>query len=372
MAGQTLYFRLYSYNNEEGATFSFCLYEEASPENDDCEDAFSIEVGDTCTITNYSNRQATAQPATTAPDPSCGLYQSADVWFKTVMPASGALGIRTDKKLGATPPSVTLYSGSCGDFEEVACMQNDEEQTYLYPQLVGETLYIRVFAYYSEDGGPFTLCAYEPVCIPDTVDAGQVILCKGESYPFGTQTITEPGNYTELFQNRQGCDSLVTLSVLVNEVNTDVIQDGETLTAQAAGASYQWINCTNGNVSIAGETGQTFTAPSAGDYAVIVTENSCTDTSSCYSITVVGISDEENTELTLFPNPVGDMLHIALPRPYEEVWVELIDMKGQIIKTEHFQGKSMTTLDMSMMPSGGYVIRIHTKEGLAFMKMIKE
>ena len=507
LAGQTLYFRLYSYSNEEGASFSFCLYEEEAPENDDCEDALSISVGDSCTFMNYSNKQATAQPSATAPEPSCGQYQGGDVWFKTVMPASGALRIETDEKLGPTLPSVTLYSGSCGDFEEVACMSNDEEQTFFHPQLAGKPLYIRVYAYNSDDGGPFSLCVFEPtlpsndlcehaltlpvgetclletysnanataqpadtipepscgqyqggdvwfkaivpasgllhiktenlegatkksvtiysgvcgnftevacgeltpdllidqaglaedtvylrlysyateeggefglcayappVCIPDTVDAGQIALCKGESYPLGAQTITEPGDYTELFQNSQGCDSLVTLSVIVNEVNTTVVQDGETLTAQAVGVSYQWISCNDGNIPVAGETAQTFTAPSAGEYAVIITENSCTDTSACYRITVVGVTDEDHSKLILFPNPVGEVLHIELPRSYDDVWVELIDMRGQIIEIEHFQGKSMPTLDMSSMPSGGYIVRIHTKEGMAFMKMIKE
>lgn len=36
-------------------------------------------------------------------------------------------------------------------------------------------------------------------------------ICEGESFEFGTQTLSEPGNYIETFQASNGCDSTVTL-----------------------------------------------------------------------------------------------------------------------------------------------------------------
>src|SRR5690554_4922439 len=47
---------------------------------------------------------------------------------------------------------------------------------------------------------------------------------------------------------------------------------GETITATTPPpATYQWIDCNNGNAIITGETGQSYTATENGDYAVIVT-----------------------------------------------------------------------------------------------------
>ena len=73
-----------------------------------------------------------------------------------------------------------------------------------------------------------------------------------------------------------------TLNVTVTYVNTSVTQSGLTLTADAGGAAYVWINC-NGNTPVPGQTYQSFTAGIAGNYAVIVTQNGCSDTSNCYT-----------------------------------------------------------------------------------------
>lgn len=73
-----------------------------------------------------------------------------------------------------------------------------------------------------------------------------------------------------------------TLNVTVTYVNTSVTQSGMTLTADAGGAAYVWINC-NGNTPVPGQTYQSFTAGIAGNYAVIVTQSGCSDTSTCYT-----------------------------------------------------------------------------------------
>src|SRR5690606_30664108 len=72
----------------------------------------------------------------------------------------------------------------------------------------------------------------------------------------------------------------VVATVNDNPINTVSIA-GNVLTADEIGASYQWIDCDNGNVSISGETNQSFTATGNGNYAVEVTQNGCTATSLC-------------------------------------------------------------------------------------------
>ena len=54
-------------------------------------------------------------------------------------------------------------------------------------------------------------------------------------------------------------------------------------------ATYQCLDCDNSMSIIAGETNQSLTALSNGNYAVEVTANCCTDTSACVTITTVGI-----------------------------------------------------------------------------------
>ncbi|MEI6766500.1 MAG: T9SS type A sorting domain-containing protein [Bacteroidota bacterium] len=78
-----------------------------------------------------------------------------------------------------------------------------------------------------------------------------------------------------------------TLNVTVISVNTAVTQIGTTLTAAASGAGYQWLDC-SGFMPLAGKTLQSFTPDSSGSYAVIVTQNGCSDTSSCFPVYIVG------------------------------------------------------------------------------------
>ncbi|MBT7043844.1 MAG: M6 family metalloprotease domain-containing protein, partial [Gammaproteobacteria bacterium] len=58
-----------------------------------------------------------------------------------------------------------------------------------------------------------------------------VSICQGEDYVFGTQILTASGEYTEIFQSVDGCDSTVVLTLTVHPVynHTDVaaICDGE-------------------------------------------------------------------------------------------------------------------------------------------------
>lgn len=48
----------------------------------------------------------------------------------------------------------------------------------------------------------------------------QVEVCEGEVFPFGNLALNSTGQYTQIFQNWQGCDSLVTLHLEVKPVST--------------------------------------------------------------------------------------------------------------------------------------------------------
>jgi hypothetical protein len=103
---------------------------------------------------------------------------------------------------------------------------------------------------------------------------------------------------------------VITIDLTIQQVDTAVTQDEAVLTAVLDGATYQWIDCDNGNQPLEGETDQQFTATASGNYAVIVSEGGgCADTSSCYSVTVVRTEDILTfTDLNLFPNPAHEHL----------------------------------------------------------------
>ena len=372
LAGQMLYLRFYRFNSEEGASFELCLYEQDSPLNDNCDDAINIPIGTTCSLANYSNIHATSESADIAPTPPCNDFKGGDVWFKLIMPQSGALEISAVSVAGAVPPSITLYSGECKNFDEVACMSNDKVLVIYDTALAGKNLYLRVYSFNDDNGGNFSLCVFDPGCI-EAVDRGEISLCKNESYSFGSQTIKEPGTYSEVFKSDMGCDSLVSISVVFHDIDTMLVNDGTTLTANATGAVYQWIDCSRGNLALPGANGQSFQPDSSGEFAVVISQNSCADTSACYQVSVVvGISTEQSREYYVFPNPAGDLLNVYLPRAYSLISLELIDMTGRTIKTQQFDQQVCAELDTDELPSGKYLLRIQTDEEIVIFNMLKE
>ncbi|MCD1116511.1 LamG-like jellyroll fold domain-containing protein [Chryseobacterium turcicum] len=150
-------------------------------------------------------------------------------------------------------------------------------------------------------------------------------------------------------------------------INTAVTVSGSTLTATQAGATYQWVNCNNGNAPV-GVTTQSYTPTVAGNYAVIVTLAGCTQTSSCQSVTL-GVNDfDAIPELTLSPNPTNGILKIKAKNAIEKV--EITNFSGQRLMS--FQPNSVDTeLNISQLKAGVYLVKVSSKQQTQVYKIIK-
>jgi len=88
---------------------------EAAPENDFCDDATNLQLGESCTVGN--NTYATFN----GPRPSCDVDPTSSIWFQFTAPSSGRVLVNT----GADFVSVlSVFSGTCGDLEERGCVYN--------------------------------------------------------------------------------------------------------------------------------------------------------------------------------------------------------------------------------------------------------
>lgn len=151
-------------------------------------------------------------------------------------------------------------------------------------------------------------------------------------------------------------------------VNTDVTQAGNILTANATGASYQWVDCNNGNSIIEGENKQSFTATSSGSYAVIVTDN-CTDTSLCYEVVMVGVPEyRSGNEVMVYPNPANDYITIYTPAM---ATIEIINSSGQIIRKIQNVGTKMV-INLENLSCGVYIVKTKTENSIAITRIIKQ
>ena len=192
-----------------------------------------------------------------------------------------------------------------------------------------------------------------------------------ESYTSAAgNTYTSTGMYTEMFTAANGCDSVLTLDLTITNANYTVsVSSGIHLTSNQPGATYQWIDCTNGNTPIAGATNQVYIATVNGDYAVEVTYQNCTGTSTCVTVNTVGVDEAGATFASVYPNPVIDLLTITLS-DLDNAQFELIDIHGKMIisATTITSGQKV---DVSNLESGIYFVRLISDDNRMIKRIVK-
>lgn len=155
------------------------------------------------------------------------------------------------------------------------------------------------------------------------------ISCNSYTSPSGNIWNTS-NTYSDTILNAAGCDSVITINLTINTADTSVSLSGNTITSNAMNAKYQWLNCTS-QALLVGDTNQSFTPNANGDYAVIVTENGCTDTSACTSITGIGLNDLNlNPALEIYPNPSHGQFTIST-HGIDSFTIEVRSSTGQMV-----------------------------------------
>jgi hypothetical protein len=161
--------------------------------------------------------------------------------------------------------------------------------------------------------------------------------------------------------NACGQGPMSTLNVNVTAIDTSVTQTGQLLTANEAGASYQWMHCFG--LSIPGATNQSFSPGTTGVYQVLITVGNCVQRSACRSMQVVGVHELENQQaLSVYPNPLSDYLTITLAKQdmNERFTVVVYNAIGdQVVKQE--MNSSSLVLDLSKQPAGFYMLSLVSK-----------
>jgi hypothetical protein len=177
---------------------------------------------------------------------------------------------------------------------------------------------------------------------------------------------------TYLLTNATGCDSLVTLNLTINTVDISVTNNIPTLTANQSGATYQWIDCNNGNTAIAGETNQSYTATTNGSYAAVVSINGCSDTTACTTFSTIGINETESTEIVIFPNPSSGLFTVNSAKTNNVVSYTIKSLEGKTIVENQLISSPIFNLDLSTQAKGIYFVSIETKEQTLLYRIIKE
>ncbi len=190
----------------------------------------------------------------------------------------------------------------------------------------------------------------------------QVLACKSFTWIDGNTYTSSNNSATFTLTNAEGCDSLVTLDLTIPNINTGVTLNSPNLTSDASMASYQWLDCDSNFAPIVGATSQTFTAVRNGNYAVSVTQQGCTDTSQCVSIS--SLSHEGSyalSQVVVYPNPVGNRVEIRGIGP-ETKEIRLLDLAGRVVLNRKVK-KSKIHIQVGNLASGMYTLVLLSETG---------
>jgi hypothetical protein len=156
--------------------------------------------------------------------------------------------------------------------------------------------------------------------------------------------------------NNLGCVTTVSKSILVDQVYASVTQNGNSLIASDSGTAYQWIDCRNGQ-AIPGEIAQIFVPNGNGQYAVIISRGSCSDTSMCVSVSELGVTKGlAESDIQVYPNPASDRIRIRTTG-FVADRIALLDLFGRRLK-EFVPDHLDVDMSIQKIPAGYYWVEV--------------
>ena len=181
-------------------------------------------------------------------------------------------------------------------------------------------------------------------------------LCAGDSYTVNNQTFSETGIYQTTLTTVSGCDSLLTLNLTFDTLNTQIALNENVFTALnlPQNANIQWLNCDNNFAIVPGAVNPIFEVNLEGNYALEISSASCTDTSECLFFSSVDIHPIASPDIRLYPNPANEMLFIDGLTANQAI--RIFDAQGRLVM-EVIQQQKTINLDLKEWPSGLYFLQ---------------
>jgi len=200
-------------------------------------------------------------------------------------------------------------------------------------------------------------------CVSDEVNA---VICPGESY-LSTQNIySEPGVYFESIQGINGCDTLRSINLTYHAVLGDSLtQQGNMLLATSGGQQYYWYECSSNEI-VSTSILPFFTPEANGSYYAVIYGEFCNFRTVCVDFITSSANDLWQSDVKVFPNPATHS--ISVQSPYSIDYIHIRNIMGQVIIS---QEDMQTSVEISLLPNGIYILEIKTEKGLFVSKLIK-
>jgi hypothetical protein len=312
-------------------------------------------------LNNCSNSFAVLNPTScaqyTAPDGQ--IFTQSGSYTSTLTNASGCDSIVSINLTITQPTTSTITVSSCGNY--IAPSGAVFSSSGIYLDTIGNA------------SGCDSILSINLTINNPSFSSSSITSCGAYTSPSGNVWSTS-GIYTDTLQNANGCDSIISINLTINTVDTTVTKSGFTLTANQAGATYQWYNCTT-NTPISGATSQSFTATSPGWYSVLVTINGCSEMSECKQIKkfnsnvnfgMNGLFEITENRFLVYPNPFTNNINIS-SESQESFEICITDIRGR----EVFKSENEKEIPLEFLEAGMYQLTILYNETLEFHQIVK-
>jgi hypothetical protein len=174
---------------------------------------------------------------------------------------------------------------------------------------------------------------------------------------------------THTLTNIAGCDSVITLDLIIESIDLSVTASSNTFSANQTGAQYQWINCSDSSI-IDGATNQSYTPSSNGSYAVIISSSSCTDTSECVTSNV-GIDNHDLSQsIRMYPNPTKSVFSLEIDGNYSEMKIQITNSLEQLISETNHKNSSVVNSIIDGK-AGLYFVHVIVDNQTVVIRMVK-
>jgi len=181
------------------------------------------------------------------------------------------------------------------------------------------------------------------------------------SFEWDGTTYDSTGFYTNNYTDVNGCDSTVSLDLIIFNFSVTIDTLGGDLVA-SGGLGYLWNT---------GATNPTITPDTNGLYVVVATDANLCDDTATFNVTYItstGILDNSISTISLYPNPVNDILNILSSDNIKSL--EIKDLLGRIVYSSLEINSKSISLNTSSFSNNIYIVSCLINDKLIVKKII--
>lgn len=192
------------------------------------------------------------------------------------------------------------------------------------------------------------------------------------SYTFMGTDYTQSGTYLVPYTNSAGCSGTVTLNLNFIELEAEMQVNGNILTAVGNHININWLDCNNNFEPVIGEVFNEFIVEQAGSYAFEVSLGNCTFQSECQTVVFTSVDQSLKNSISVFPNPVKDVLRINNTGNVALTNLKLFNISGKLLSDFPISGLPEFNFDISSYDAGIYILELFSNVESTKVKIVKK